>query len=586
MIEVPVLTSIFISDSISISITDQFLTDDIISITSTPLLEYSTMSFMVSDSSDFVTDSEIQETPVVNISTTVLDASPSETLLAINSTQMSTFPGPEITTSIIDELEPTISSLEPTIILTTELLQQSSIESEQVPFTTPFLNESETAMFPLTSTFELPESTAIIIDISQTTTIIGSSIEIPTIVMTSSLPEEVEPSVTDFTLSIVTESVQIITATQEVEESQSQLLSSSFFSSPLETSYISPSSTPLESTIDSSVFETFSTELIEATSITTEMASQLSTDGLETFVIEPTATESGSEAIIETSSDIFTQSTQIIIAPSPTISEPIVVISSTEVIFQPTTTTEESPITIEPIDNTTTTTLPLSTTTTEPSIIPCETYCLNNAKCTYNNINSSIEPIICHCPFKYSGIHCEILNPKISIPSFQGNSFLTYNLTSDQPNKMIDTSITLATLVRNGLILYTGVLEGLTYILIFIQNGHIVLHFSCGEQSMSFIETRTRIDNGYNFTLDLTMEMLLSENNEIHCSSRLTVNESYTMSGQQIVGKQSFVFKPSFEQMFLGGIDSDLKIRQKLLQDEVIGNSEGFRGCLYQLIVS
>ena len=266
--------------------------------------------------------------------------------------------------------------------------------------------------------------------------------------------------------------------------------------------------------------------------------------------------------------------------------------------------THTQPITPTSFENITKPMSTTSTSTTQPIIIispsgpsptttgsplnvsePCSNYCQNNAKC----ISTSIEPI-CLCPFKFTGKQCETVKEKVMLPSFKGNSFLQYKLPTESV-KVVDVSIKMATIVPDGIVLYTsssapegseGIFRNSSYGLVFIQNGHLTLHFSCGSQSMQFTETRTRIDNGYNFTLDFRMEMIIDGvTNELHCFGKLSVNQSFVMSGEQLVGKGSL---PLFENIYVGGVD------QKVSRSE--GNNElttflpGFRGCVYNLKVS
>lgn len=75
---------------------------------------------------------------------------------------------------------------------------------------------------------------------------------------------------------------------------------------------------------------------------------------------------------------------------------------------------------------------------------------------------------------------------------------------------------------------------------------------------MHFVETRTRIDNGYNFTLEFSLEMLLQQSlttDEIHCVGQVSVNHSYVMRGEQIVG-QNELYENPIQFIYVGGVDT------------------------------
>jgi hypothetical protein len=215
-------------------------------------------------------------------------------------------------------------------------------------------------------------------------------------------------------------------------------------------------------------------------------------------------------------------------------------------------------------------TLPIATTTPSPDL--CEGYCLNNAKCVY----TSIQPV-CICSFKFLGERCEKRRKKFYATSFTGDSFLGYGVPNESINRIVVTA-RFATNFPEGILLYTAVNK--LYALIFIQAGHITLHFSCGEQSMHFVETRTRVDNGYNFTLEFNMELIVQRINELHCVGQINVNQSYVMRGEQTLNLHGPHESP-MQMLYLGGVGSTDAVRN----DELIGILSGFRGCLYSLSV-
>ncbi|ODN02982.1 Protein eyes shut [Orchesella cincta] len=222
---------------------------------------------------------------------------------------------------------------------------------------------------------------------------------------------------------------------------------------------------------------------------------------------------------------------------------------------------------------------PTTTTTPQPNLTDlCTNYCHNNAKC----IADSIEPI-CLCSFKFTGNQCEVPKEKFRAASFMGDSFLSFRVSNESIISKIDIRTKLVTIVPEGVLLYTGV--GRMYALIFIQNGHVTLHFSCGSQSMHFVETRTRVDNGFNFTLEFRMEMIVQGVNEVRCSAEVSVNQSYVMKGEQIVGHDGVILSTHpIETVYLGGVapfNSDAA-----LNDDLVGILPGFRGCLHNLMIN
>ncbi|CAG7836552.1 unnamed protein product [Allacma fusca] len=206
---------------------------------------------------------------------------------------------------------------------------------------------------------------------------------------------------------------------------------------------------------------------------------------------------------------------------------------------------------------------------------PCENYCHNNAKC----ISTTIEPI-CICQFRNMGERCEQVQEKVNIPSFSGNSFLKYELPRASAN-IIDISSQMATVVPEGILMYSAI--GKIYALIYIQDGLVTLHFSCGAQSMHFVETRTRVDNGYNFTLSFRLQNTLEENGELRCTGEVSLNESYSMRGEQTVDIHALsVMEQPIKRVFLGGLDNP----DSYSNDDIIRITPGFRGCVYHLKVN
>lgn len=256
-------------------------------------------------------------------------------------------------------------------------------------------------------------------------------------------------------------------------------------------------------------------------------------------------------------------------------------IATTSVLVIPTPTIEHPDSSSLPFPDATTTPPPsLPPTAQQPNLTdPCNNYCQNNARC----IADSIEPI-CLCSFKYTGDQCEIPREKFRSASFTGDSFLSFRVPNDSAISKVDIRSKLVTIVPEGVLLYTGV--GRMYALIFTQNGHVTLHFSCGSQSMHFVETRTRVDNGFNFTLDFRMEMIVQGVGQLRCSAEVSVNQSYIMKGEQIVGRDGAIVSAErpIETVFLGGVPPFHVDAGS--NDDLVGILPGFRGCLHRLMVN
>jgi len=217
------------------------------------------------------------------------------------------------------------------------------------------------------------------------------------------------------------------------------------------------------------------------------------------------------------------------------------------------------------------------TMTTTESVTPeddtCAGYCSNGAKC----ISNSIRPE-CICTFKFEGDRCEIPREKFNRVSFTGDSFIGYKVPNESINR-IEVGVKVATNFPEGILLYTSVEK--LYALIFLQDGHVTLHFSCGEQSMHFVETRTKVDNGFNFTVEFNMELIVRGAKELHCVGQVKVNDSYIMRGEQTLNLQGPHDNP-MQMVYLGGVPAS---SDAIRNDELIGIISGFRGCLYTLSV-
>lgn len=207
---------------------------------------------------------------------------------------------------------------------------------------------------------------------------------------------------------------------------------------------------------------------------------------------------------------------------------------------------------------------------------PCKDYCLNDADC----ISNSIEPI-CICGFKFIGPRCEMERKKLETLAFQGDSFISHTVPEELVNRVhIETEM--ATVVPEGIIMYTAVDK--MYALIFLQKGQLSLHFSCGSQSMEFVETRSQVDDGYKFTLEFKLEMVLNGEDEWRCTGRVSVNNSYVMSGEQIVTNKSVVQQQRLQVVFFGGVQAQEESRAAD-NNALSSILPGFKGCMYELKV-
>lgn len=227
--------------------------------------------------------------------------------------------------------------------------------------------------------------------------------------------------------------------------------------------------------------------------------------------------------------------------------------------------------------------LPPPPTTSPPGVNvtdPCTDHCHNNAKC----VAYSIEPI-CLCSFKYTGNRCEIPRERFRAASFTGDSFLSFRVPNESFIGKVDIRSKLVTIVPDGILLYTG--EGKMYALIYTKGGHVTLQFSCGSQSMRFVETRTRVDNGFNFTLDFKMEMIIQESSQ-RCFAEVNVNQSYVMKGEQVIGKDGLaatLAQRPIETVFIGGVPPRSQ-PDAIFTDDIFGILPGFRGCLHSLSIN
>ncbi|KAK9747245.1 hypothetical protein QE152_g5481 [Popillia japonica] len=210
------------------------------------------------------------------------------------------------------------------------------------------------------------------------------------------------------------------------------------------------------------------------------------------------------------------------------------------------------------------TTVGMDGVTTEkfPDCTKVENRCQNGGTCTF-----MAEGYRCVCPFDADGLFCE-KHMGIRNAAFSGRSFLTHQL-----RNLTHTSVEFKakTLASSGLIFYTN--SENSYMALYIENGHLKFKFSCGFQTMLLSEVEVPVNNGH----DMLVKAELKFGKELkHCDACININDTLTMSGDQIALVDPFS-KQNF-QLHLGGIP------QEHQRDGI--PYEGFVGCMNDLKIS
>ncbi|RZC32093.1 eyes shut [Asbolus verrucosus] len=191
------------------------------------------------------------------------------------------------------------------------------------------------------------------------------------------------------------------------------------------------------------------------------------------------------------------------------------------------------------------------------------TNCQNGGTCIYTSDRS----YQCICPFDTDGKLCEI---KLGVQkaAFTGNSYLKHRL-PDISNISIE--LDAKTLSNKGLLFYSNIDS--TYMVLYIENGHLKFKFSCGYQTMLLSELKVPVNNGDLMKIKAKLEF---SKDLRRCYASIKINDSLSMTGDQIARAQKFSKAPGW--IYLGGVPQEL--------GNINLSDSGFVGCMLKLKIS
>ncbi|KAJ3655012.1 hypothetical protein Zmor_014159 [Zophobas morio] len=429
-----------------------------------------------------------------------------------------------------NELDCTYTSPETTPHVVTLPFSQSTISTVTVPSVTITSTETEV---PNTTAVE-PYSTTV----SWTTTTFTPT---TTDISTKSTTERTEtiltysttPKMTEITtLEITTEATATPTteSTQKTEETTLKTFS------PFTTEEPIPTSTTTETWTEVPYYNTTGKTISTATSTDTSVYLTGSTlfSTISTTPLEELTTSSFSEESTIFSSTITTFFTK----------EPEV--TTGQVTLYTASSTEQ---------------------TTDSTVIPSfdctKTFCQNGGTCMYT-LEAGYQ---CVCSFDTEGTLCET-KLGVNNAAFTGDSYLKHRL-SDSTNITIE--LEAKTLSTKGLLFYVN--TDSTYMVLYIENGHLKFKFSCGYQTMLLSELKVPVSNGDLMKIKAKLDFSA---NLKRCDASIKVNDTLSMTGDQIAFKRTFS-KPT-GWLYLGGVP--LEVFNINLPDR------GFVGCMFKLKIS
>nr|XP_015835340.1 PREDICTED: protein eyes shut isoform X1 [Tribolium castaneum]XP_015835341.1 PREDICTED: protein eyes shut isoform X1 [Tribolium castaneum] len=203
---------------------------------------------------------------------------------------------------------------------------------------------------------------------------------------------------------------------------------------------------------------------------------------------------------------------------------------------------------------------------TDTTVVPFDctkTHCQNGGTCVYK----SELGYQCLCPFHTEGDFCE-LKMGVQKAAFTGQSYLKHRL-PDSTNISIE--LDAKTLSSKGLLFYSN--TDSTYMVLYIENGHLKFKFSCGYQTMLLSELKVPVNNGDLMKIKAKLEF---SKDLKRCDASIKVNDSLSMTGDQLALKRRFS-KPS-GWLYLGGVPEEIA--------NINLPESGFVGCMLRLKIS
>uniref|UniRef100_A0A6P7FAR9 Protein eyes shut n=1 Tax=Diabrotica virgifera virgifera TaxID=50390 RepID=A0A6P7FAR9_DIAVI len=469
------------------------------------------------------------------------------------------------------------SYVSPVTTITTTTIYDNQTISTSITFSTttevPTINTESTfltTVFPnttlsttaITSTNE-PTSVTTVFDITLSTSIsttefipittdniISSTIESYTEKISSTEPNTIESSTIDTTIMSTTELIIGTSDTTTTEENTSTDLESTTVTTSPFTEYsvystdfqFEPSTSTIYSNMSSTSSEFPSTFPVEVSSA--PMLSTFETTEFTTF------------------STLFEDTT--------TLSTTVMERERNRTFSEETTTFVSTFFTTEPDVKTDTTTISttLETTTAEGTtiavIIDCtnsRTKCLNGGTCIYIEGRHK-----CLCNFDYEGAFCE---SKLGVKraAFGGNSYLSHKLHVSTYH--LDVEFVAKTMANDGIIFFSNVDS--PHMALYMENGFLKFKFSCGYQTMLLSELKVPVNNGYNMNIKAGLDF---SKDFKHCNASIKVNDSLSMTGDQIAKIDKFPRPTAW--LHLGGLPHYLALEVGIPVD-------GFVGCMTNL---
>ncbi|XP_066258765.1 protein eyes shut [Euwallacea similis] len=496
-----------------------------------------------------------------------------------------------------------ISPITTTTVTSIEVFTNSTIAVE-TDFTTPTIfSERTTLESTLTTTASSvvtivdTATTAVLVPNDTTTTTFSTE----TAETSTSIPYCITQTLPGITstipqTTITTTGVTRITilATKKEPSTEATITESTSTSIAESTTHASSSTVITDTTEKTTTLvpETTTAETPEQTSISTQTSAPVTT--IETAVTQDSSSTSSVEAITEpatiiTNPEMSSNPSQIpseTTLPTTTTEEhqstteigsnrsfPDVTTSITSNVSDTTTTSEPSTtiifLTEEPLTHSSfspafsTEQTETSLITTAISSIDCtvtDQLCLNGGSCIYAGGGHK-----CVCPFDAEGDFCET---KLGIrnAAFTGNSYLSHLLPQ---NDNISLEFEAKTLSNQGLLFYTH--SSSTYMALYVMDGFLMFKFSCGYQTMLLSELKVPVNNGYSMNVKASLNF---SKDLKHCYALIKINDTLTMSGDQMAVRRPFTTMPA--SLHLGGTPEE--------KQEVPAG--GFVGCMSNLTVS
>ncbi|KAJ9586493.1 hypothetical protein L9F63_019851, partial [Diploptera punctata] len=176
----------------------------------------------------------------------------------------------------------------------------------------------------------------------------------------------------------------------------------------------------------------------------------------------------------------------------------------------------------------------------------------------------------CVCKFGWEGGLCEE-QLGIRVAAFTGQSYLSHRLTNSTGTHI---SLVARTMAPTGILLYAHLTPDM-YMYLYLEDGLLKFQFSCGIQTMLFSEVQLRVNNGFDLTVLVTLELLPPSGDFRRCAASLRINNTLAMSGEQMASSPTQTRSNSW--LHLAGIPPQFLV----LNEAPL--TMGFTGCMQSL---